>query len=259
MKVAIADSIAPMVDLAFSPTHHWGWWTILGTLGFTLQIYADFAGYSWIAMGLGLLFGINLMRNFNNPYWTTSIIEFWRHWHISLSSWLRDYLYVALGGNRKGTSRMYANLLVTMLLGGLWHGANWTFVAWGFWHGLLLIVNRMWRITIGRYFHLPACLGWFLTFSVVSIGWFMFRVPNLAIARTMIENFSDMRWVPAHGAALEMLITLSLPIIIAEMGERFGIKIENKPILRGFILGLLSIIIFSTINQARPNFIYFQF
>jgi len=259
MKVVVADSLAPVVDLAFSPTHHWGWWTIIGTISFTIQIYADFAGYSWIAKGLGLLFGINLMRNFNNPYWSTSISEFWRRWHISLSSWLRDYLYVTMGGNRKGQSRVYVNLMATMLLGGLWHGANWTFVVWGGWHGLLLVIDRLWTRTIGQRIPLPRWVGWLLTFSAVAVGLFVFRAPSLAMAGTMIANFSDMTWLPAHSAALKMLIALSLPIVVTEWAEQAGFRIDNKPILRGAILGLLAVTAIAASNQVRPSFIYFQF
>jgi D-alanyl-lipoteichoic acid acyltransferase DltB (MBOAT superfamily) len=148
-KVVIADSIAlystPMFDgahqgatISFFPA--WG-----GALSYTFQLYFDFSGYSDMAVGLAYLFGIRLPLNFYSPYKATSIIEFWKLWHITLSRFLRDYLYIPLGGNRKGPSRRMTNLLITMLLGGLWHGAGWTFVIWGALHGLYLILNHLWR------------------------------------------------------------------------------------------------------------------
>ena len=131
MKVGIADVLAPYVELAFSSNQPSGWWTLFGTYSFGLQIYGDFLGYSLIARGVALLFGIELIWNFDFPYWSTSLVQFWRRWHISLSRWLRDYLYIPLGGSHVSTVIMICNLMVTMVLGGLWHGANWTFVLWG--------------------------------------------------------------------------------------------------------------------------------
>ena len=139
-KVFIADSIAPLADTAFAlsePSTADAW---LGALAYAAQLYFDFSGYSDMAIGLGLMMGFRFMENFNQPYISQSITEFWRRWHISLSSWLRDYLYVPLGGNRGGTFNTYRNLSLTMILGGLWHGANWTFMIWGAWHGFILAI-----------------------------------------------------------------------------------------------------------------------
>ena len=141
-KVLIADSLAPLADLAFStpdPSALLAW---LGALAYTLQLYFDFSGYSDMAIGLGLMMGFRFMQNFDTPYISASITEFWRRWHISLSVWLRDYLYIPLGGNRISERRTYINLMTVMVLGGLWHGANWTFVIWGFWHGGWLALER---------------------------------------------------------------------------------------------------------------------
>ncbi|MEZ5583512.1 MAG: MBOAT family protein [Candidatus Competibacteraceae bacterium] len=143
-KILIADSVAPLVDTAFAnpdPTLADAW---LGALAYTVQLYFDFSGYSDMAIGLGLMMGFRFIENFNHPYISCSITEFWRRWHISLSTWLRDYLYISLGGNQLGRVRTYINLFLTMLLGGLWHGANWTFVLWGGWHGVLLASERAW-------------------------------------------------------------------------------------------------------------------
>jgi D-alanyl-lipoteichoic acid acyltransferase DltB (MBOAT superfamily) len=143
-KVAVADAIAPMIDLRFGNPGLYGWSDLLFAVYlFAIQIYCDFSGYSDIARGTSKLFGIELMLNFDHPYISKSITEFWRRWHISLSTWLREYLYIPLGGNRHGVRQTYRNLMLTMLLGGLWHGANWTFVIWGGLHGLYLSVHKM--------------------------------------------------------------------------------------------------------------------
>ncbi|HEX2727061.1 MAG TPA: MBOAT family O-acyltransferase, partial [Beijerinckiaceae bacterium] len=153
-KVVLADSVAPYADLVFGAAAHGARPTLieawLGVLAYTFQIYFDFSGYSDMAIGLARMFGIPLPLNFHSPYKATSIIEFWRRWHISLSRFLRDYLYIPLGGNRHGGARRLANLMITMVLGGLWHGAGWTFVIWGALHGLYLVVNHLWRMLGAR-------------------------------------------------------------------------------------------------------------
>ena len=143
-KVAIADTAGALVDASFADPAHKTWFVMAQTVfWYSLQIYSDFAGYSDMARGSALLFGFRLLRNFDHPYLSQSFSEFWRRWHISLSSWLRDYLYIPLGGNRKGKFRTYANLMITMLLGGLWHGASWNFVIWGGLHGLYLAIESL--------------------------------------------------------------------------------------------------------------------
>lgn len=186
-KVFIADSIAPLVQHAFAlqaPSTADAW---LGALAYTVQLYFDFSGYSDMAIGLGLMMGFRFMENFNQPYVSQSITEFWRRWHMSLSSWLRDYLYIALGGNRGGTFKTYRNLFLTMLLGGFWHGANWTFLAWGAWHGLALCVERALHLgTAVRTttqttppFRPLRCL---ITLLIVVLGWVMFRAEHVGTA-----------------------------------------------------------------------------
>jgi alginate O-acetyltransferase complex protein AlgI len=149
-KVVLADGFGHLVDPVFSTVQPEASQTLIATMAFALQIYCDFSGYTDMARGLARMLGFDLMLNFNLPYFATSVQEFWRRWHISLSTWLRDYLYVPLGGNRLGPARTYLNLLIVMLLGGLWHGAAWNFVAWGLWQGLGLMVNRAWSETVGR-------------------------------------------------------------------------------------------------------------
>ncbi|MBL1146991.1 MAG: MBOAT family protein [Pseudomonadota bacterium] len=183
-KLAIADYMGDIADPVFaaaalrqSLTVFEAW---VGMVAYTLQIYFDFSGYSDMAVGLGALFGIRLPLNFFSPYKSGNIIEFWRRWHITLSRFLRDYLYIPLGGNRKGGARRYANLMVTMLLGGLWHGAGWTFMAWGGLHGFYLIVNHAWRKFSA--IRLPHILAVALTFLSVALAWVFFRADSFATA-----------------------------------------------------------------------------
>jgi len=177
-KVLIADQVAPLVTAAFaadSPGLIVSW---LGALGYTVQIYFDFSGYSDMAIGLGLMLGFRFPSNFLSPYRAHSITEFWRRWHVSLSTWLRDYLYISLGGNRRGRLRTYVNLALTMLLGGLWHGAEWTFVLWGAWQGLFLILERR-AGKAAPYAFLPWPGQVLCTFLVVVFGWVIFKADGL--------------------------------------------------------------------------------
>jgi len=159
-----------------------------GTLAYTLQLYFDFSGYSDMAVGLSLLFGIRLPLNFASPYQAASIIDFWRRWHMTLSRFLRDYLYIPLGGSRCGRTRRYLNLMVTMLLGGLWHGAGWTFVIWGGLHGAYLVVNHAWRAVTrgGERFALPAWVARALTFVAVMVAWVYFRADSVPTAHSIL-------------------------------------------------------------------------
>src|SRR5450432_1166235 len=200
-KVVIADNLAQFVSPVFAHldagggvTTPWAW---LATLAYTLQIYFDFSGYSDMAIGLALLFGIRLPVNFRSPYQATSIIEFWRRWHITLSRFLRDYLYIPLGGNRLGEQRRYINLLVTMLLGGLWHGAGWNFLVWGGLHGLYLCINHLWQSWRGHDARAAAnavlaaaskILSWAVTFFAVVIAWVFFRAKTMAGAWQMLGS-----------------------------------------------------------------------
>ncbi|MBU3056590.1 MBOAT family O-acyltransferase [Pseudomonas indica] len=184
-KVFIADTLAPLVDHCFAlqnPSTGDAW---LGMLAYTAQLYFDFSGYSDMAIGLGLMMGFRFMENFNQPYISQSITEFWRRWHISLSTWLRDYLYVPLGGNRHGTFKTYRNLFLTMLLGGFWHGANWTFIIWGAWHGTWLAIERALGVNAAPKVINP--LKWAFTFFLVMLGWVIFRAENVHVAWRMYE------------------------------------------------------------------------
>lgn len=195
-KVLLADGFALLADPAYNAVRDGAvlgtadaW---LGALGYTLQLYFDFSGYSDMAIGLGLMFGILLPVNFASPYKSTSVVEFWRRWHVSLSRFLRNYLYIPLGGNRHGTARRYANLLATMVLGGLWHGASWTFVLWGALHGLYLVLNHGWNaLAPQRLQGSPArAIGWPLTMLAVVIAWVLFRAENFADAASVLLSMS---------------------------------------------------------------------
>jgi alginate O-acetyltransferase complex protein AlgI len=200
-KVVLADGIAPVASLVFdatsggaSPGTAEAW---AAALAYSFELYFDFSGYTDMALGAARLFGIVLPVNFASPYQATSPIEFWRRWHVTLSRFLRDYLYIPLGGNRFGPARRYANLFATMLLGGLWHGAAWTFVAWGAFHGLLLMLNHGGRALAGRLGWNPLLattparlLGWAATFLAVTLGWVLFRADGFDTAARMLASLA---------------------------------------------------------------------
>jgi D-alanyl-lipoteichoic acid acyltransferase DltB (MBOAT superfamily) len=196
-KTLGADALAPYANAVFNgvqsgmlPTAYEAW---AGALAYTLQLYFDFSGYTDMALGIALLFNIKLPVNFDSPYKATSIIDFWRRWHMTLSRFLRDYLYIPLGGNRKGKMRRYVNLMATMLLGGLWHGAGWTFVVWGALHGAYLTINHLWREMIAERFlkqvpgWMGALAGGMLTFTAVVAAWVVFRSNDIVQAKIMLE------------------------------------------------------------------------
>jgi alginate O-acetyltransferase complex protein AlgI len=192
-KVLIADSLASFVDPAFrgyATLSTAGAW--LTMLAYSFQLYFDFCGYSDMAVGLGLFFGLRIPQNFNSPYKALNPSDFWRRWHISLSTCLRDYLYIPLGGNRRGVLLTYRNMMLTMLIGGLWHGANWTFVVWGGYHGLLLVAHRM---APRIWDALPRVIGQPLMFVLVLVGWVFFRAPNFTSAGYVVRAM----FAPAPG------------------------------------------------------------
>jgi len=204
-KVFLADHFATYATPVFvaggadgaTPTFHEAW---VGALAYTLQLYFDFSGYCDIALGLSRLFNIDLPINFNSPYKSVSIIDFWRRWHMTLSTFLRDYLYIPLGGNRNGRLRRYINLVLTMLLGGLWHGANWTFVVWGALHGTLLVINHAWNAVTERApaLRLPTPLAILLTFLVVVVAWVPFRAESFVVTQNLWAAMFSLPVFDAH-------------------------------------------------------------
>jgi alginate O-acetyltransferase complex protein AlgI len=194
-KTGLADGIQPLVALAFgpaAPSFDQAW---IGALAYTFQLYFDFSGYSDMAIGISLMFGIFLPLNFNSPYKATSIIDFWRRWHMTLSQFLRDYLYIPLGGNRHGRLLRYVNLMITMVLGGLWHGAAWTFVAWGALHGVYLCINHAWNhfgpVVAPRFARAADIAAFVLTFLAVVVAWVFFRANDMTSALYILSKMAD--------------------------------------------------------------------
>ncbi len=221
-KRLIADTAAAVADPIFAnPGQYDGVALWFGVLAYTIQIYGDFAGYSDMAIGTARMLGYDLPENFAMPYVSTSITEFWRRWHITLSSWLRDYLYIPLGGNRKGPVRTYVNLFLTMLLGGLWHGASWNFVLWGGLHGIALAVHKLWMRRVK--WQMPPALGWALTFVFASLCWVPFRAQSFGQTATMLERMFSFagdgyHFVPALAIAAALLTVF---------GHAIGIVLED--------------------------------
>jgi D-alanyl-lipoteichoic acid acyltransferase DltB (MBOAT superfamily) len=271
-KAVISDYISiNFVDRVFdSPGSYTAIENLLATYGYSIQIYCDFSGYSDMAIGLALLMGFKIPPNFRTPYKSASVTEFWRRWHISLSSWLRDYLYISLGGNRKGRVRTYANLLFVMLVGGLWHGASWKFVAWGGLHGAMLAIERFFK----RFIKLPKSIftriiGIILTFHFVSFCWIFFRARDFGTAIELIRRIGDVslqteQWLSVLSVYKNVLIVLLAGFIMHFLPERFvqwlqrGF-IRTPIVVKALIIGLIFWLVYATASSEVQPFIYFQF
>jgi len=273
-KVLIADTVAILVDATYAlenPTMADAW---LGAIAYTIQLFFDFAGYSHMAIGLGLMMGFKFMENFNSPYISRSITEFWKRWHISLSSWLKDYLYIPLGGNRKGPIRTYVNLWLTMVLGGLWHGANWTFVLWGIWHGTILAIERRLGIKGGLNENpkfLKRLFSTTLTFFFVVIGWVMFRAETVGKAFTLYDAMFDV----TEGMSLSeplvwqvnglLLTALYGGLFIVFVGPYIKAKLASVTaptftLVRNLgVIGVFSLAVMKLSADSYSPFLYFQF
>lgn len=258
-KLLIADTFAIFANNGFSSTAHLDFTSAwITSLSYTLQIYFDFSGYTDMAIGASKLFNINLPINFNSPYQSLNIQEFWRRWHITLSNFLRDYLYIPLGGNRVVEINIYRNLFLTFILGGLWHGAGWTFVIWGFLHGAALSIQRWFG---NQNIILPRWFSWFLTFNFINITWIFFRADSVNQAMKIISamlNFSNVAIINPILAAL-LLITLLIVITLPNSS-----KIIEKSFVRklSFLPAISMLMVFSIISMEIANnhaFIYFQF
>ena len=268
-KVLIADTVAPIADVVFalhSPTAGEVW---LGVCAYAMQIYFDFCGYSNMAIGLGKMVGFNFNRNFNAPYRSRTIIEFWQRWHISLSTWLKDYLYIPLGGNRKGKNRTYFNLMIVMVLGGLWHGAAWNFLIWGIWHGGWLIVERALPRAESST-ALRDALTWLRTIIIVYIGWIFFRAPTFNHIGSMLGGLIGIRGIHISADIAWNISGLSIVLLILAFiislceGSNYRIirALRAKYTFFGqyalfaplFMLGILKII-----ADSYSPFLYFRF
>jgi alginate O-acetyltransferase complex protein AlgI len=273
MKVLIADTVAPVADAVFAlpnPTTAEAW---TGAIAYTLQLFFDFAGYSVMAIGLATMCAFRFPENFANPYLAGNIQEFWQRWHMTLSRFLRDYLYISLGGNRKGPVRTYVNLLLTMVIGGFWHGANWTFILWGFWHGGLLALHRFWRNAMGMP-AMPWIIGNLLLVLIVILGWVAFRAHDIHSAFAMYAAMFGHNW-GGISDALAWQVTpdqwwfLGLGIFFVYLpllGDRLPLLRQPEAItgawrvlwiwwpVAAFFLGMVLLY-----SRAAVPFLYFQF
>lgn len=270
-KIAVADTCAVYVNSVFgSYQDQSGITLLLAAVLFTFQIYGDFSGYSDIAIGTAKLFGIQLMRNFNNPYFSRDIAEFWRRWHISLTTWFRDYIYIPLGGSRVPKAKVIRNTFVIFLVSGLWHGANWTFVVWGAYHAFLFLPlillgkNRKYTdiVAAGRHYPTLRELGQiFLTFALVVLGWIIFRADSLGMAWDYIGRLFTSGGLKPIGSTLTLIsILLMLAVEWLHRQKAHGLEISylNSHILKYAIyIGLAILMFFSYTNSE--SFIYFQF
>jgi len=270
-KVVIADNLATLVDAVYAPSAQpTGGELLLATYAFTIQIYCDFSGYTDIARGVARILGFDLMLNFRLPYWATSPADYWHRWHISLSTWLRDYLYIPLGGNRRGSARTYVNLMVTMVLGGLWHGAAWPFVLWGVFHGSALCIHRALRPLLARIAPRGFAARWLwwgvrvlVTFHLVAFGFMLFRAVSLEQIGGMLALLAGglapgmaPAWIFPFGA-------LVAPLLIMEIGQWRAGELEpviHLPLaLRSTVYALVILAIALLGEDGGEAFIYFQF
>jgi alginate O-acetyltransferase complex protein AlgI len=263
-KTVIADELARrIVDPVYSdPASHSAGELTLAFYGFAAQIYCDFSGYTDLAIGLALLLGYQLPENFNRPYLALSVQDFWRRWHMTLSRWLRDYLYIPLGGNRGDRLKTYRNLMITMLLGGLWHGAAWTFVLWGGIHGTALSVERFARERFPG-FRLPTWAAWLVTFNVVCVAWVFFRSPNLATAFDILGGLGLSGPSPLVTLPLVLLVVLAIAIQAVPRHWWYDAEawLVARPVaVQGLAVGAIIVAADAAVGQQGvAPFIYYQF
>nr|MDA3780455.1 MBOAT family protein [Bacteroidales bacterium] len=279
-KMVISDYISiNFVDRIFdSPLSFTGFENLMATYGYSIQIYCDFSGYTDIAIGVALILGFKLPVNFNSPYKAVNITDFWHRWHISLSTWLKDYLYISIGGNKKGKTRTYVNLLITMLLGGLWHGASIRFIIWGGIHGIGLVIHKIWmklNLSLSKYYQLSASKNFFYkfisiftTFHLVTFTWIFFRAKNIKYSFDMIsqifQNF-QISLVPemvlSYGKIFVLMIFAYiihwLPSSLKENYRGYFIKSHNS--IKILIAVITIFIIYQIKSSEIQPFIYFQF
>jgi alginate O-acetyltransferase complex protein AlgI len=276
-KMIVADNLAPLVDRAFSnPAAFSGAELLAATLFFAVQIYCDFSAYSEIACGTARLFGFDLMRNFSTPYFSTGMREFWRRWHISLSTWFRDYVYLPLGGGRVGRSRQVFNIMITFLLSGFWHGATWNFVAWGALHGLAVLPEVLWARATGprppghALVRAAQMLG---VFAVVCVGWVLFRAGNLRDALLImqkavpsllhLDTWFTVAFYADHGpmaGALLVAIILMFAVEWLQRDKPHALRVEEWPMPARwavYVAGSAVLLFYGTFSTS--SFIYFQF
>ncbi|HTE43838.1 MAG TPA: MBOAT family protein [Gemmatimonadaceae bacterium] len=292
-KLLIADRLSSYVDAVFAAPNAFSPGAVASAVvAYSIQIYCDFSGYSDMAVGIARMIGFDLPMNFDMPYVARSIAEFWRRWHITLSQWLRDYLYIPLGGNRRGRSRTYVNLLITMLLGGLWHGASWTFVLWGLWHGLGLAAHKIWtevrgpRATPRSASVITTPIAWATTYVFVCLGWVLFRSPDLATAAVIFRKLAGLApggiaWSYAPVYIFAALLAFAHAIGMAHHSKNSGAgsaptqtghtahgahtappayaTVTRPVFVSAFVLTVWLLMLYLFIPLHRSPFIYFQF
>ncbi|MGE0285975.1 MAG: MBOAT family protein [Bradyrhizobium sp.] len=260
-KVVIADNLAPIVDAVYaSGSSRTGLAVVFATYAFALQIYCDFSGYTDIARGVARLMGFRLMENFKQPYFATNPSDFWRRWHISLSTWLRDYLYIPLGGNRHGELRTYVALSLTMLIGGIWHGASWTFVLWGAYHGLALVIYRAFFRNRQRLPTWAKPIAIVAFFQFTCFGWMLFRAQTFENFSSLFASLvSSQGWTQAHPYNVSLLAACAVAVFVIDIWHekrlRLPIPFWLKP--AAFTLTCIAILLWAPENVS--SFIYFQF
>ena len=256
-KLLIADRLAPFVNAYFSAPDGNGVlaaWTAV--IGYSLQLYFDFSGYSDMAVGLAHMLGIQFPKNFDSPYRAQNIADFWRRWHISLSTWLRDYLFIPLGGSKGSMAQTTRNLFLTMFLGGLWHGAGWTFAVWGIYHGVLLALYHVW----GRTVRVPAALGRAVTLLCVALGWVIFRSDSFSAAMETYRQMLGMNGMGAMSVLPRQLFLLVIAGIFTQVSRNtfeIGPRLQPRP---AYALGLTVMFVLAVLYLGRSSpFLYFQF
>ena len=266
-KIIIANNVAIVSDCIFSQITDLGFTMIvIGTIAFSIQIYYDFSGYSDMTIGLAKMFGFEIKENFNYPYSAISIKDFWKRWHISLSSWFKEYVYIPLGGNRVNKIKLIRNILIVWILTGLWHGANWNYIIWGLYYAMMILIEN----GISKYINrIPILIKWVVTFILINIGWLIFKVENIYQLKIIIKNiitlkrysFLDFMW--SNYNVINYFIFIIIGIIFMFPITKYFKKYETKYmycIIRDIVLIiLLCISICSLINNSYNPFLYFRF
>ena len=266
-KTVIADHLATIVAIVYGTgTEATGGEVLMATYAFAFQIYCDFSGYTDIARGVARWFGFELMENFRRPYFSRNPAEFWRRWHISLSTWLRDYLYISLGGNRRGQYKTLRNLLLTMVLGGLWHGAAWTFVIWGALHGVWLALHRLLRPRLAalgertaRFGPVGPAVSMAITFHLVCFAWMFFRAESIAQVGSLLAALSSNPTLGAASTWFVPMALLILPLVVVEVVEEWRPVAKSPAWLRVGVMAVLVLLIIGFGEDHGGTFVYFQF
>ena len=269
MKVVVADRIGMYVDTVLTNyLHYTGLTCFVASILYTIQIYADFAGYSLMAIGVGKTLGFELTENFRRPYFAVSVTDFWHRWHISLSTWLKDYVYIPLGGSRCSKLRNYWNIFITFLVSGIWHGANWTFIAWGMMHGVFQIIEKMFGQQKCNYGRFGKAIKITITFLLVNFAWIFFRMPTIGEACGVIARIFDLSQpmsVYMHGFSVTFFVTFGLALLVTKdvMDEFFPSKFQffnsKQPLVRWSSYLFIMISIMLAGRFSADQFIYVNF